>query len=212
MPVYKDLRAKIGWTRMSHTAFLGFLWKIYVLNVHNANFPNPPISFPDFLVIIQNYDAAVVASGDGSRVVRSQRDKLRVAAAKMATLLAHYITHTAAGDQAVFATSGLELIATSRKKPQQPDIPEILKLVHGPNSGTMNIWLSPSNRQIKSYRVRCGPVDAGVDSWTVEVITRAQFPYMIRNLTPAVRYGFQASALGVDGWTDFCDPIIKITV
>ena len=50
MPVYKVLRAKVGFTRMSHADFLGFLWRIYVSNVHNPHFSVAPISFPDFLV------------------------------------------------------------------------------------------------------------------------------------------------------------------
>lgn len=199
---------------MSHADFLGFLWKIYVNNVHNPRFPNPPISFPDFLVIIQNYGSAVVASEDGSKVVRAERDKLRLAAAKMATLLAHYVTHTANGDREIFTTSGFDEIATSRKKRQQADTPRILKLAHGPNSGTMNVWLSASLRLIKAYHLRYGPVDApgGVDSWPIQEITSSQFPYLISNLTPAVRYAFQAAALGAEGWTDFCDPVTIIAV
>ena len=214
MPVYKDLRAKIGWTRMSHSNFRAFLWKIYVYNVHNPNFPDSGISFPDFLSSIQNYDAAIIDAETGSRVARAERDKTRLAAAKTATILAHYVTHAANGDEAIFATSGLDAIATSRKKRQQPDKPQILKLAYGPNSGTINVWLSASNRLIDAYHLRYGAVDSpgGVDTWPVEPITSSNFPYLVKNLTPAVRYAFQAAALGTDGWTDYCDPVTIIMV
>jgi hypothetical protein len=214
MPVYKDLRAKVGWTRMSHADFLGFLWKIYFYNVHNPNFPDAPTSFPDFLVQIQNYDAAIIDAETGSKVARAERDKTRLAAANTATLLAHYVTSAANGDPAIFSTSGFESIATSRKKRQQPDTPQILKLAYGPNSGTINVWLSPSNRLISAYHLRYGAVDSpgGVDTWPVEPITSSNFPYLVSNLTPAVRYAFQAAALGADGWTDFCDPVTIIVV
>jgi|SRR5579883_2159699 len=214
MPVYKDLRAKVGYTRMSHTNFLGFLWKIYFYNVHNANFPDPPISFPEFLATIQNYEAKVIAASDGSRVIRSERDKFRREASKMATMLAKYVGYVANGDYAIFTTSGFDDIATSRKKRQQPDVPQILKLAHGPNSGTMYIWLSASNRLIDAYHVRYGAVDSpyGIETWPVEPITSSKFPYLIRNLTPAVRYAFQAAALGTDGWTDYCDPVTMIAI
>jgi fibronectin type III domain protein len=214
MPVYKDLRAKVGWTRMSHSDFRGFLWKIYVYNVHNPHFSNPPIRFPDFLVCIQDFEAAIIDAETGSKIARAERDKTRLAAAKMATPLGHYVTAAAKGDQAIFDTSGFENIPTSRKKRQQPDIPQILKLAYGPNSGTINVWLSPSNRLIDAYHLRYGPVDSpgGVDTWPVEPITSSNFPYMVSNLTPAVRYVFQAAALGADGWTDFCDPVTIIVV
>jgi hypothetical protein len=110
MPVYKDLRAKVGWTRMSHWNFRGFLWKIYVYNIHNPHFPNPPISFPDFRVRIQDFEAALIDAETGSKVARSERDKARLAAAKMATPLAHYVTAAANGDRAIFITSGFDEI------------------------------------------------------------------------------------------------------
>ena len=215
MPVYKDLRAKVGFTRMSHADFLGFLWRIYVNNVHNAHFLPAPISFPDFLVRIQNYqDAFIEEARTGSRIARSERNKARIDAAKLATQLGHHVSHVANGDRAIFTTSGFEEIATSRKKRQQPEKPRILKIAHGPNSGTIYIWLSPSNRQIDAYHLRYAPVDSpdGVDSWPVVPIVSSKFPFLVSGLTPAVRYAFQAAALGPDGWTDFCDPVTIIVV
>jgi Fibronectin type III domain len=212
MPVYKDLRAKVGWTRMSHSDFRGFLWKIYFYNVHNPHFQDAPIDFPDFRVQIQKFEDSIIDSETGSKVARAERDNARVAAAKTATSLAHHVTAAADGDPAIFVTSGFDSIATSRKKRQQPDTPRILKLDRGPNSGTINVWLSPSNRLISAYHLRYAPVDSpdGVEAWPVEPITSSKFPYLVSNLTPGVRYAFQASALGAEGWTDFCDPVMII--
>jgi hypothetical protein len=128
VPIYNGIKAKVGFSRISHNDFVIFLRRVYG-NLHgNPSFPRPPIDLAVFLDIIERYSAAITASLDGSKTARGERDRLRDTAEKMARQLAYYAEATADNDPAVFATSGFDSLPTSHKPLQPLEQPYVTKL------------------------------------------------------------------------------------
>jgi hypothetical protein len=213
MPVFKDLRAKLGYSKTSHHDFWLLLAALYKNLVNNPYFPKPPVDLALFKAKIDEYWEAISATLGGAKLAFAQRDSLRKELNKMFTLLASYVEHESHNDPAIFVTSGLEAQPNSRVLPEPLARPRISRIEHGYRSGELNVWMPTSLRKIKSCDLRYTAVDeTGVPTgdWTEIPVTSFQGPVIIKNLKPGTRYAFQVRALGNLGMTDWSNSAIKM--
>jgi hypothetical protein len=207
MPIYNDIRAKIGYSKMPHTAYVVFVGMICENLRDNPYFPNPPVDLAALQANIDRYSALLSAALDRSKTVILQRNSMRRELEIMVLQLAHYVEAASRNDPAIFATSGFER-QPSQHIPATPLPPaRILKIGHGSNSGVVRVTFTPSLRKVKHYELRYAIQDSDAipDTWTKELFGSVNGPVTVRNLQPGATYAFQVRALGLLGFTDWSD-------
>ena len=214
MPISKNgIRARRGYTKLSHQEFFVFLVRIYESLLNNPHFPKPFIDLNVFKSKIDEYSDAISATMGGAKIAFAQRDSLRRELTGMFLQLVSYVEMESNNDPAVFATSGLEPLPHAHRPPEALPAPRIRKIEHGEHSGELLIRMPPSLRKILKYDVRYAPVDAnGVPTadWTELPFPSAQRPASIQGLKPGAIYAFQVRAYGKLGYTDWSDSATKM--
>jgi hypothetical protein len=175
----------------------------------NPKFPKSPVDLDVFNATVGLYDAGITRALDGSKKAISERNRLREEVIKMVTQLGHYVSHMSE-DLATLYTSGFQPAYKSRRLPQALPKPAIRKVDHGPNSGTLLVWITPISRdsgRVNCYELRRAEMagDAIAGDWIVQPSTTARFPISIQNLKPGAIYAFQVRALNQCGYTDWSD-------
>jgi hypothetical protein len=213
MPIFKELRVKLGYSKASHHDFWLLLVTLYKNLLNNPHFPKPPVDLALFKAKIDAYWAAVSATMGGAKLAFAQRDSLREELNKMFILLASYVEHESHNDPAIFATSGLEAQPNTHVPPEPLDRPGIPRIEHGDRSGELKAWMPASLRKIRSCDLRHAPVDETdvlIGDWTETPVATFRGPVIIKNLKPGTRYAFQVRALGHLGKTDWSESAIKM--
>ena len=121
MPVYRDLRAKMGHTKTPHHDFLLLLRGLHKNLLNNPYFRKLPVDLALFNTKTEEYAAAITATMGGAKMAFRKRDSLREKLMGMYKLLAAYVEHASNNDPQIFATSGLEPLPNSRKPAQSLD-------------------------------------------------------------------------------------------
>ena len=210
MPIYKGVRVKSGYTKMSHHDFWELLLRVYQGMLNNLYFSKPPIAISALKAKMDQYSAAISATMSGAKVQFAQRDSLRHDLEGMLRLLGTYVEQACEDDENIAKTSGFDLQPSTHEPARPLDTQRIRKLDHGSNSGEILVWPPRSYRKIRTCDLRYVPVDdAGlpVGDWTETVITDFLKPITIKNLKPGVVYAFQIRALGDLGKTDWSDSV-----
>ena len=180
----------------------------------NVNlFQKPPFDLDQFLSLVDDYNHAIVAAMDRSRMAIAQRNKLRKEATKQATLLSRYVGNVADNDLQIVYAGGCEPAEKYRLLPQPIPKPRMSKVVRGPNSGTALAYITPISRakhgKVAHYELGYAIKNGNdIGDLTIVPTTRARFPITIKNLIPGTIYIFQARALGnnKNAFTDWSDP------
>jgi len=212
VPIFKGVKAKIDYSKMSHKAFAVFVRSVYKNLLGSPYFPNPPILLAVLLAKLEEYEALITAAMDRSRTAILERNSAREELAKMLTQIAHYVEAASDDDPQIFATSGLQRLPTQHIPPQPLEPVRIRKIAHAANSGAVDITLPPTLRKVKRFEVRVGLQDSDTPptSWRIEMFTSANGPVTIRDLEPGKRYAFQMRAIGALGFTDWSDSVLFI--
>jgi hypothetical protein len=213
MPVYRDLRARMGYTKTAHHDFLLLLRTLYNNLLNNPHFRKPPVSLALFKTKIEEYAAAITATMGGAKIAFGKRDSLREKLMGMYKLLAAYVEHESHNDPQIFATSGLEALPNARVPAQPLDRPRISRVEHGDRPGELKVWMPPSYRKIAACDLRHVAVDGQdlpIGDWTEIPVARFEGPVTIKKLKPGTRYALQVRALGKLGKTDWSDSVIKM--
>jgi hypothetical protein len=180
-------------------------------------FPKPPFDLDQFLSLLDNYNQAIVAATDRSRMAIAQRNKLRTEATKQATLLGTYVGNVADNDLEIVYAAGCEPAEKYRLLPQPIPKPRMSKVVRGPNSGTALAYIAPISRakygKVAHYQLGYAAKNGNdIGDLTIVSTTVARFPVTIKNLIPGATYIFQVRALSNNkqGYTDWSDPYLYI--
>ena len=172
----------------------------------NANFPAPPVDLATFKAALETFSALIAQALDGSKKVIAEKNKQRVVVVKMLRLLGRYVEFSCKDDMAIFETSGFQAAAAT-KTTVPPLTEKIRKVEHGANSGEITVWLKAVPKA-SSYELRYAVANSGPQmTWTTMPLSAVKAPILLKGLTPATTYLFQARALVKDTYTDWSDPI-----
>jgi len=174
-------------------------------NVNYTN-PAPPVAPKDLKAANDQFRALIAQAADGSRTVKAQKNKMRHEIIKDMRLLGRYVEKVSNGDMAIFTSSGFEP-APAVRTPQQPISPTFKTVVHGPNSGEIDVRLN-AVAGAASYEMRYAATANGVaGNWTVLPLAHTRLPVKLTGLTPGTVYAFQARSLGNAGYSDWGDSV-----
>jgi hypothetical protein len=170
-------------------------------------YTKPPVDLTTYGNNITAYKDSIPAAIDGSKTAVAQRNKLKEAAIKNYTELAHYVEANCNDDMVTFLLSGFQPKPTARTS-TAPASDSIRKIEHGPNAGQLVVTLM-AVKGAKSYVLRYGasPLSATPGTWTDLTITSVRPATTISGLTPGTVYAFRVQALLKPGYTDWSDPL-----
>jgi hypothetical protein len=172
-----------------------------------AIYTKTPIDLTAYGNAITAYKDSIPAALDGSKTAVAQKNKLKEAAIRMYTQLAHYVEANCNDDMATFLLSGFQAKPTT-KTSTPPASDSIRKIEHGANTGQLVVTLM-AVKGAKSYVLRYGvnPLSGTPGTWTDFVITSVRPATTISGLTPGTVYAFRVQALLKTGYTDWSEPL-----
>jgi hypothetical protein len=128
-------------------------------------------------------------------------------------LLGHYVEVACKNDMNTFVSSGF-VAATKgqRGQPEPVSVPSIGAIEHG-NSGELVVTINPVAKA-RLYDLRWGAAaaqGAGIN-WTTISVATTKPPLRFNNLTPGTSYTFQVRAFGNTGYSDWSDPVSRMSI
>ncbi len=177
----------------------------------NPAYPTPPVALSALKTALDSLSATASVALDGSKQAIAEKNQQAEAVLTMLRQLGHYAEAACNNDPVVFTSSGF-VAALPNRVPAQPLPPAgINKIVQG-NSGQLLVLVKPLPKA-RNYELRYSVAASGGASisWTTETITHARPASPINGLTPGTTYTFQVRALGKLGFTEWSDPVIRMT-
>ena len=178
----------------------------------NPDLPHPPIDLSVFKATIDSYSARINDSRDGGKQAIALRDQEGEALNKMLRQLAHYVEANCKDNIAIFRSSGYEPVSTTRTA-TQPLSQRIRNITPGSKTGQMLIALV-RDPEAFSYELRRAPSGNGAapEAWAYQGVPKARPPVLVEGLTAGTAYVFQVRALTASGYTDWSDPVTRISM
>jgi hypothetical protein len=210
MSTTKTLKVALNFTRLGDSDLLTTCYAVDTGMTGNDKFTNPVIEMPTFKTQIATLAAAIAAAQDGGRSVIAEKNKQRALTIKMLTKLARYVEEVANNDLAILTSSGFQALTSSltAKQPAKPAIDKILQKKTG------ELTVVPTSVAARLYETQCGalgPGGAPPASWTKVHAPNAKPGSLFTGLTPGTIYVFQVRAYTNSGWTDWSDPVTKMS-
>jgi len=178
----------------------------------NTKAPTPPVSVADLKGQLQNLSGSVAAAQDGGKKAITERNKQVHAFVKTLKKEAMYVEEVAGTDPTVITNAGFQVM--TGPTPVAPlNKPVIQKLVQK-GTGQQQIFVGPQagTRMIEIQSGEPGPNNTPPANWTTIQVANARPAPVVTGLTPGKVYVFQARAYGKStGWTEWSDPVIKMT-
>jgi hypothetical protein len=213
-PKLKKIHALLGLDKMADGKVTPLLdSSLKGLTANAAIYANPPVPLAQYQTAISAYEAGVAAAVDGGKTAVAAKNKLRDAAVKLYTLLAHYVEATCNDDMTTFLLSGFTAKSTTKTAPQPVAVPTLTSVLEGAVSGQLKVKIASVPGGL-SYDLRYGAVASGATApptWTDLIVTSTK-AFTISNLTPGTVYAFQVRALGRLGYSDWCDSISRMCI
>ena len=132
MPIFNEIRARRGYSRVAHNDFLLVLRKAYEGLVNNPHFRRLPVDMAVYKTKMDAYAAAITATMTRASMTYVQRDSLRKELAAMLELLSVYVTNESNNNEAIFPTSGLEKQPMKRAPQTSPEKPKFRRSITAP--------------------------------------------------------------------------------
>ncbi|GDX52813.1 hypothetical protein LBMAG27_18600 [Bacteroidota bacterium] len=191
----KKLVVRLGLSRLTVLGFLQFVEYILQQMTGNVNFPTP---IPDLAAIkfkMLAYKQAITDAEQRIAGAIELRNQLRFDLSIMLKNLANYCVQVANGDPAVFSTSGFEMKRTPTPAPDPLDPVQNLRMQNTGTDTELRL-LFKSVRYGKSYEVWMSPLN---DTNFTYLTTVSAQRFVLRDLTPGVRYFAKVRAIGPKG-------------
>src|SRR5262245_55242483 len=77
MPIYKGIKARLGYSKVSHHDFWTLLMRVYGALLNNIYFPRPPLDLGEFKSKIDEYSAAITDTMGRATIAFANRNSLR---------------------------------------------------------------------------------------------------------------------------------------
>ena len=158
MPVSKNIRALLGFSRLSDSDLLFRGRHVYESMLLNPHFPRPPVSLDDFKTVLDRFREVTGESVHGDRRMFAEKANLREEIIGMMRQLGHYVEAACENDMATFVASGFEAGPTAHVPPVPLPQPSIQKIEQG-LSGQLLVRISSLGRKAKSYNLRYAALD-----------------------------------------------------
>ncbi len=167
----------------------------------NPLFSTTDVSLADMKAAIDQFEAAILASQDGSRTAKAVMHDCEAAADKMFHIVLNYVDRIADGDETVIISSGFNV--SSQPVPHQKSI---LTVTDGGHSGSVKLTgtLGPDGVACE-WQMRV----LGTTVW-IRIKTTSQASCEVDGLTPSTYVEFQYSVVSRKGTSDFCAPVVKL--
>jgi hypothetical protein len=177
----------------------------------NPKVPNLPISITDLKTGLQGLSTAVAAAQDGGKTAIAEQRKQRTAFIKMMKKEAVYVEEIADTDPTVITTAGFQ-VKTGPVPSQQLPAPVIDKAVQKA-LGQMVTSFSPiaGGRMYQVHWGEQGPGGTFPTAWTTLEVAKARPAPLITGLTPGKVYVFQVRVFGTVGWSEWSEPVTKMS-
>ena len=200
----KVIRALLGFARLLDSDLASrALALLKGLLTNSAIFSSPPCTLEAFQATLDAFVHAIPAALDGGKKAIAEKNSKRKTLEGMMKQLAAYVEVVAAGDIAIFLSSGLEPVSSVRVAAMPLSAPTIRKI----QQGTTGQFLAFANAKkgATHYEWRCAALDgAGTPGpWTVQMAGNARSAVAFNNLMPGTTYMFQARVLSKLGLTDW---------
>ena len=211
--ILKTIKAA-GLTSLSSALLIAAAQAVWTGLTGNAAYPNPSVDLAVLKAAIDGYTAALAAARDGGKTALLERDAKRAALIRVLRNLASYVEHNCQDNMSTFTSSGFtpRLPGSRAQQPMSPA--SILWVDCGANSGQMQVAVKPMPKQARSFELRYATLDEGgvLGPWTTVTLVKAKPAAVVSGLTPRMNYAFQVRALGVLGFTDWCDSMTRICI
>jgi hypothetical protein len=204
------LKALLGFTKYSPVELQTFARATYVGMKDNPLYPNPPVSMEDLLAKIETVSACIAAAMDGGRRAFAERNKQLEELRRMLVRNGHY-AEDCAPDEASFLKSGYQLAPEGRTQ-ALPLNHAIRNIDWSENSGSFRFRFVAVDGA-DSYEQRWAPqlADGMPGEWKTQPFAKTKGYITVTGFTPGTAYLFQVRALIHTNFTDWSDPVTKIS-
>ena len=172
---------------------------------NNPNFPTPYIPLADATLAINAFEAAIIASYDGSHIAKSIMHDKEAIADNIIRVYAQYVNQTCNGDETKLLSSGFNI-----SKGVPPLAKPILAVEYGLHSGELKfITKAIYAAGVYIWQIYIGGIPTLESDWkTVEMTTSAS--YLLKDLEVGTLIGVRVAAITPSGTTEFCVPVVKL--
>jgi hypothetical protein len=195
------IKVSVDFVGLKDWDFLIRCRKVYGGMKENVSlFSTPPVDLEILNATTDQYDDARIRAMD-SKMAIAERQGLKETLIRMLRQLATYVEMVATDVSDVLA-AGFEPAYTSRQPSGPPERPSMIKLEHGPNTGTIKPYFTAVDNA-RYYELRYAEFKPVIDEseWKAQVLFVARFPTTITDLKAGTVYAFQVRAFGSDGST-----------
>jgi hypothetical protein len=206
----ENLKALLGFAKYSPAKLRDYARAIYDGMKDNPLFPKPPYSMEDLLAQIEKVSVCIAATWDGSRTAYAERNKEVEKLRKMLTQNGYHVQDNAPNAAALVAT-GYRLDSRSRTQ-AAPFNDAIRNLDWGENSGSFRFRFM-AVKEADSYELRWALQlpDGTPGDWKSQPFGKTKRYITISGFTPGKVYIFQVRALIHMKFTDWSDPVTKMS-
>ena len=198
----KKTKALLDFTKFSLAEKIIFFRNVIDKLTDNPFFPNPDIPLTELQALVDDFEAAMLATKDGSHTaVSAMHDKEKIIDHNF-HLMANYVDKIADGDETQVLSSGFH--GSKQPNPRQKPILEAIK---GLRSGSLKL-IARAILDARSYQwqIAKDKLPLTEDEWETLGIN-AYATFEVEGLTPGCKYYIRMAAITSKGLTDYCVPI-----
>ncbi len=191
----KKLIPSLGLAQLTILGLAQFVEMILLAMTGNPNFTVPTPTLAAILAKLDDYRKAITDADAKVPGALALRNQLRVELSIMIRDLANYCVLIAAGDPAIFLTSGFKLRKQSQPAPDPLDAAANARLMSTSSETELKLFFDPVQYG-KSYEIYISEND---DQHFAYLTTISSQRYIIRSLIPGKRYFVKVKAVGPKG-------------
>ena len=198
----KKTKALLDFNKFSVAEKISFFRNVIDKLTNNPFFPNPDIPLTELKVLVDDLEAAMLATKDGSHTsVSAMHDKEKITDQNF-HIMANYVDKIAQGDETQVLSSGFH--ASKQPTPRQKPILEAIK---GLRSGSLKL-IARAILDARSYKWQIAKDKLPLTEAEWETLgINAYASYEVEGLTPGCKYYIRMAAITSAGITDYCAPI-----
>ena len=207
------MKAKLGLTKKRPTLVLERANAVLAgLYSDPDDYGKPPVEPAVFKSSVDLLGTKITAALDGGKQAVAERDRQTAVVIKLMHQLAHYAEVACKDDKATFLKSGFETVSATKIK-REPLSQFIRNLAPGANPGQLLVTLV-AVAGAASYEIRWAPVGQGgaLGQFTSQLAAKARPAISISGLTPGTTYSIQVRSLINAVWSEWSDPVTRISM
>jgi hypothetical protein len=203
----KKLKVLLDFSRLGIGDKLVFYRNVLEKMSNNPHFPSPFISLNEATLVVNKFEAAILASVDGGRTAVSAMRDAEAAADAVFRALAGYVDLVADGNETIILSSGFNPC----KQPVPHNKP-VLEVVYGSVPGSFKL-IGKAFSNTGAYSFQIGKVNSQTKEIEWEQVYLGTYASCsIDGLTIDEKYYFRVAAITADGMSAYCEPVSKVAV